>query len=61
MFFCKNHFGVTENGFKELQHLEFLLVGVVGGGLGLQLVYGYLDPPQQQTHLGGICIDVKDL
>lgn len=34
---------------KELQHLKFLLVGGVGGGLGLQLVYGNLDFPQQQT------------
>lgn len=45
-------------GSKELQHLEFLLVGGVGGGLGLQLINGNLYLPQQPTHLGGICIDV---
>lgn len=45
-------------GSKELQYLEFLLVGGVGRGLGLQLINGNLDLPQQQTHLGGICIDV---
>ena len=42
-------------------HLEVLLVGPVGGGLGLQLVYGDLDLIQQQAQLGPICLDVQDL
>ncbi len=45
-------------GSKALQHLEFLLVGGVGRGLGLHLINRNLDLPQQQTHLGGICIYV---
>ncbi|TNN42885.1 hypothetical protein EYF80_046922 [Liparis tanakae] len=34
--------------------------GGAGLGLGLQLVYGQLDSLQQQTHFGGIRVDVED-
>lgn len=57
MFYWKDQFELHVE-CRELQYLEFLLVGGVGGSLGLHLIYGNLDLFQQQMHLGGLRTDV---
>ena len=46
---------------EKRKDLESPLVGAVGGGLGVELVDGDLDVPQEQTHSGRVSGDVQDL